>query len=299
MSLNLDPLLLDLEDFNIIRDISPKTEPSRLDAYIREAQVNEIRSFLGDELYVLLVNNYIDLNPKSVFEFEADDENFAASAGTPVYQQGTGWIFSSPGDTIALADYDDAEGPEDFIFEWDAATFVNTTAIIKHGATSVNVPVNVPGQNSGNLTFESSPASLSFEVQNPSVPFTLKSWVIGGTRLPDRFNDLYDGTDYIRQGSDVRFNGLRMAHLYWSYARFLNNQALNVTRYGVKSLEDENSINVAQAQIRNKANEAKSMALLYQEDAFLFLDENRATYPEWERPFDRRATKKSFKFSRI
>ena len=58
MPLKVDDLLINLEDFKTFRDISVNTDADRLNAFIREAQMKEIRNFLGDALYFALVSDY-------------------------------------------------------------------------------------------------------------------------------------------------------------------------------------------------------------------------------------------------
>jgi len=67
MSTLLDVLLLDKTDFSDYRDISKNIDDSRINSFIRESQVRELRSFLGDELYLKLILDYDD-TPKTFTE---------------------------------------------------------------------------------------------------------------------------------------------------------------------------------------------------------------------------------------
>jgi len=58
MSLVLDNLLIQASDFTNFRDISINTDTDRLNAFIRESQMREIRAFLGDALYFQLITDY-------------------------------------------------------------------------------------------------------------------------------------------------------------------------------------------------------------------------------------------------
>lgn len=64
MSQLLDVLLLDKDDFSNYRDMSKNLEEDRILSFIREAQVKELRSLLGDELYLKLILDY-DPTPKT------------------------------------------------------------------------------------------------------------------------------------------------------------------------------------------------------------------------------------------
>ena len=64
MPLLLDELLATLDDFAPFRDISKNIDAARIDSFIREAQVRELRSFLGDNLYLKLL---VDFTPPETF----------------------------------------------------------------------------------------------------------------------------------------------------------------------------------------------------------------------------------------
>ena len=161
----LDVLLLTLTDFTDYRDISPNTDAERLNVYIRESQVRELRTFLGDELYLKLI-----------------------------------------------LDYDETTN-----------TFTD-----------------------------------------------------------QRYTDIYFGVDYVNGTKTIRFNGLKGAHVLNAYKRFLDNQSINVTRYGVKDLTSAESESTTQAQIRTKKIDAESMAKMYESDAKRFLSAKAVDYPEYD-----------------
>ncbi|GAH63928.1 unnamed protein product, partial [marine sediment metagenome] len=182
MPINLDPLLILPADFDDFRDISKNIDPERLEVYVRESQVKEMRSFLGASLYLALINDYT---------------------------------------------------------------------------------------------------------------------AVGDTFSEQRFTDLWFGADWSYQGNTRRFYGLKPAIIYYAYARFVRNQQMNVTRYGVKHLTDENSEDETVQQVRTKVNDANSYGLLYQADAELYLNENVSTYPEFEVSETAGEKKTSFKFTKL
>ena len=168
MTLKLDDLLIKLDDFKNFRDVSTNTDADRLNAFIRESQLKEIRDFLGSGLYFALINDY-----------------------TPDVDEGT---------------------------------------------------------------------------------FT-----------EQRFTDLWFGASYSVNGFTIQFYGLKAAHVYFSYDRFLYNQKLNVTRYGSRILED-NDLSANAEFTRKYEVSADSMGLLYRNDADKFINEKIDTYPEFENP---------------
>ena len=53
-----DELLLSKDDFKPYRDISDNVDLTRLDPWILEAQKQEMRAFLGPELYLEMITAY-------------------------------------------------------------------------------------------------------------------------------------------------------------------------------------------------------------------------------------------------
>ena len=165
MPLQKDKLLATKEDFTDFRDISANVKSTRLEGYVRESQIVEIRDFVGQSLYTAIQNDY--------------DE-------------------------------------------------------------------------------------------------TLKTFT------DPRFDDLWFGTEYTTTtGETWRFNGLLSALIYWSYGRFLVQQQVNVSRFGVESVQNDISEDIDVAQVRIKQRDAQQVALRYQNDAEKFLNTNAAVYPEY------------------
>ena len=167
-ALVLDSLLVQLTDFSNFRDVSVNTDTDRINAFIRESQMREMRSLLGDALYKALI------------------DDFTPDAGE-------------------------------------------------------------------------------------------------GTFSEQRFTDLWFGVAYIRDNFSVQFNGFKPAIVYYAYERFLYYQKLNVTRYGVRTLQDNDLSNDAPFTKKWQVS-ADSMGLMYQEDTEKYLNENDSTYPERNRP---------------
>ena len=58
MALNQDPILLTLAELNQYRDLSLNLDTTRLDQSVRESQVDELNAFLGEELYLLFIEDW-------------------------------------------------------------------------------------------------------------------------------------------------------------------------------------------------------------------------------------------------
>ena len=114
-----------------------------------------------------------------------------------------------------------------------------------------------------------------------------------------KFSELWFGKDYPNsQGHTVRFNGLMSALIYWSYTRFLLQQQVNVSRFGVESVQNEISEDVDVAQVRIKGRDSQQMALRFQNDAERFLKTFPAIYPEYI-PGNTNPRRTSFEFFKV
>lgn len=62
MPLLLDPLMVFLADLILFKDVSQNMDEDRVNQSVREAQINELRSFVGDELYLALITDYDEIS---------------------------------------------------------------------------------------------------------------------------------------------------------------------------------------------------------------------------------------------
>jgi len=178
MSILLDKLLITREDFTDFRDISKNIADDKINIFIRESQLIEVRAFLGAELYLKLQEDYDDITK----------------------------------------------------------TFTD--------------PI---------------------------------------------YTDLWFGTDYTNYaGVEVRFNGYANSLIYFTYGRFLLQQQMNVSRFGLESIQDTISEDTPVSQIRTKAKEALSVAIQYQKDCEEFINSNTEEYPEYK---TKKTTGKSTSFN--
>ena len=97
-----------------------------------------------------------------------------------------------------------------------------------------------------------------------------------------KYNDLWFGSDYTNSnGVAVRQNGLMSSAVYFTYGRFLLQQNTNVGRYGVGSLNQENTTTSGPSTVRTNTTQANAVALSYQKDVETFLRDNLTIYPEF------------------
>jgi len=178
----LDKLLATKEDFAAFRDISANIKDSKIDIFIRESQLIEVRNFLGPQLYKLLLDDY--------------DEQ--------------------------------------------TKTFTSTI-----------------------------------------------------------YSSLWNGSSYTTsEGKEEIFNGLINALIYFTYSRFILQQQMNVSRFGLESIQDTISEDTPVGAVRTKAKEALSVALVYQRDAEKFIESNKTDYPTYATKTTK-AKKTSFNFFKL
>jgi hypothetical protein len=115
-----------------------------------------------------------------------------------------------------------------------------------------------------------------------------------------RFSELWFGVDYTNYaGVQIRFNGYVNAGIYFAYGRFLNQQQVNISRFGVESIQNEISEDITNAQIRDKARNASQMAFAFQNDALKYLESNQNSFPEFNFGSNAQAKKTSFNFFKV
>lgn len=115
-----------------------------------------------------------------------------------------------------------------------------------------------------------------------------------------RFTDLMYGVDSYTNyaGVEVRFNGYANAIVYWSFGRFLLQQQMNVSRFGVESVQNEISEDITGGSLRTKSKESLSVAIQYQKDCLQFLESNKSVYPEYVQN-DTKPKRTSFTFFKV
>lgn len=115
-----------------------------------------------------------------------------------------------------------------------------------------------------------------------------------------KYNDLWFGTDYTNsKGNTIRFNGYMNAVVYFTYARFIKQQQMNVSRFGLESVQSDISEDVSNAHIRSKEKDALQVAFGYQKDAQTFLQDKKDTYPAWDKAEDLTPRKTSLSFFKV
>jgi hypothetical protein len=96
----------------------------------------------------------------------------------------------------------------------------------------------------------------------------------------DVYRNLLNGVDsYVYSGKTYFFFGLRPCLVYFSLARFYQNQPINVERYGLVKKKNEQSEPLTQKEIDAVIGEVRAMAYTHRAKAICYIQRNIASYP--------------------
>jgi hypothetical protein len=114
----------------------------------------------------------------------------------------------------------------------------------------------------------------------------------------EKYQSLLNGEEYQNaQSETILFSGLRMAIKYYAYSRFILSQQVNVTSHSVVEKLNQYSQPSQEKTIVREAEQAKSGAAEYWNEAKAYLNCKSTDFPLWKR---KNATPKSaFKITAI
>jgi len=107
----------------------------------------------------------------------------------------------------------------------------------------------------------------------------MTKWYNTGDAMYSNYQNLLNGTNYTYNGQTIYFDGLKPMMVYYTLARFVQNNPVNITRYGVVTKLVNQSQPVDAQVLRQVVNELKSSAQTYKNQVDLFLNQNQTTYP--------------------
>ena len=119
-----------------------------------------------------------------------------------------------------------------------------------------------------------------------------------GTFSEARFTELWFGAEYTKNSYAIKFNGLKTAHIFFAYERLLYWQRLNVTRYGSRTLQDNDLSNNIESTKKYEVS-ADSEGLIYQNDALAFINNDSSVYPEFDKPVIKGKKETGFQFEKV
>lgn len=108
--------------------------------------------------------------------------------------------------------------------------------------------------------------------------FVSKVFVSGDT-MYSAYQDLLYGKDYTYQTLTINYPGIKPMLSYYALARFVRDNPVHVTRFGVVTKVVAQSEQVDPKVLFGYVNEKKSAALNYQNQVIKFLCNNATTYP--------------------
>jgi hypothetical protein len=102
-----------------------------------------------------------------------------------------------------------------------------------------------------------------------------------GSPATNEYDDLVNGVTYSDGTNTIQYYGLKPIIIYYSYARFIDNNDFRVTKYGNRIKENEFSSN-AGSQTQRHVNNARSSAKYYVDNLINYLCKNSTSYPLWK-----------------
>jgi hypothetical protein len=268
----VDPLLISHTDLQSIRgNFSENISEDQVNPYIQEAQMQELRRFLGDELYLELISEY-DLTyvTPSVIDLLQTNGGFEAGlGGTGSWVKGQGWELTFIGfldvQTFGVTYQDNDVINGSFTAALGAANPVDVQ-LLDSTDTPVEADLGISVTADGVYTFNLTvPVSFS----NPAkIRITPNSGWGSGSIYITRFTfDVNNDTS------------LRMFNL-------------------MRGEEYTNTRAAFRDKVKASAYHHKSMALSRQRDAYNYLLANKDIYPEWLNS-TRIPKRKSFEINKI
>lgn len=115
------------------------------------------------------------------------------------------------------------------------------------------------------------------------------------------YRDLINGKAYDYNGNTVYFSGIKPMLAYYTLARFIVNNPVNITRFGLVQKVNAQSEPIPQATINALVNELRSTAMNYQNELIKFLETKASTYPLYNEggSSENIGTRNSFNFFRL
>ncbi len=92
------------------------------------------------------------------------------------------------------------------------------------------------------------------------------------------YQSLLNGVAYTLDGQTVYFDGIKPMLVYFTLARFVQNNPVNIVRYGIVQKINQQSAPVDPQVLRQVVNELRSNAVTYKNQVDTYLLNNQSTY---------------------
>jgi len=93
------------------------------------------------------------------------------------------------------------------------------------------------------------------------------------------YQTLLNGGSYTYNGQTIYFDGIKPLMVYLTLSRFVQNNPVHITRFGIVQKTSPQSQPVEATMLRQVVNELKSNASNYRNQVETFLLQNQTTYP--------------------
>ncbi|MCD8740377.1 hypothetical protein LT679_07165 [Mucilaginibacter roseus] len=99
---------------------------------------------------------------------------------------------------------------------------------------------------------------------------------------PQRYKDLLTGTEYLDdKGNIVLYEGLIPALVYFTFARFIENDAVHYTPTGPVIKHQDMGQALATSEIMKLVQQQRSIANAYANDVERYLNDHQQDFPQW------------------
>lgn len=99
---------------------------------------------------------------------------------------------------------------------------------------------------------------------------------------PQPYKDLLNGCEYLDEyGRIVLYEGLAPALVYFTFARFIENDAIHYTATGPVIKQHDNGNSLSSPEITKLVQQQRSIANAYANDIERFLRDNQENFPLW------------------
>lgn len=111
---------------------------------------------------------------------------------------------------------------------------------------------------------------------------------------PQHYKDLLNGSEYLdRSGHIVLYEGLAPTLAYFTFARFIENDAIHYTASGPVIKHHDNGDPISTQEIVKLVQQQRSVANAHANEVERFLWDNRADFPLWQANSKNRSSRQS------
>ena len=106
----------------------------------------------------------------------------------------------------------------------------------------------------------------------------MEEWHDSGDDMYAHYQNLLNGTTYTLNGQTVYFDGIKPMLVYYTLARFIQNNPIHITRFGVVTKIVAQSTPADPQILRQLVNEMRSNAMTYKNQVDTYLLQNSSTF---------------------